>query len=156
MLKITRISYGGTAAIVAGMALITGLDAVGAAKKTIVSALLIAALADNLTDSLSVHIYQESEHLPQREAFRGTLSNFAARLAFSLTFILIVLLVPHSFEVASALAWGTVLLGALSYVLARERQSNAPIEVAKHLIVAALVIVVSRMIGQWISTQLAG
>jgi hypothetical protein len=76
MKKISRIGFGGTAAIVTSMALITGLNAVGTGKSALITALLLAALADNLTDSLSIHIYQESERLDEREAFIGTLSNF--------------------------------------------------------------------------------
>ena len=83
--KISRISYGGTAAIVTSMALITGLNAVGTGKSTLIAALLIAALADNITDSLSIHVYQESERLDEREAFIGTLSNFTTRLLGSLS-----------------------------------------------------------------------
>lgn len=74
------ISFGGTAAIVTSMALIAGLDAAQAGRAGVVSALLIAAVADNLTDSLSVHMYQESERLEQKDAFVGTLSNFGTRL----------------------------------------------------------------------------
>ncbi len=156
MLRTNRISFGGTAAIVTGMALIVGLDAVDASKKTIISALLIAALADNLTDSLSVHVYQESERLPAREALVGTLSNFAARLGLGLSFAGLVALLPQPLAPVAALGWGAILLAALSWVLARERQANAAAEVAKHLVVAALVIFVSRMIGYWINTQIGG
>jgi hypothetical protein len=47
---------------------------------TIIAGLLIVGLADNVTDSLSIHIYQESERLEQHAAFRATISNFATRL----------------------------------------------------------------------------
>jgi hypothetical protein len=67
------------------MALITGLNAVGTAKSTLMSALPIAALADSLTDSLSIHMYQESARLDEREAFIGTVSNFTTRLLGCLT-----------------------------------------------------------------------
>ncbi|HKB58557.1 MAG TPA: hypothetical protein VKC56_00785 [Gallionellaceae bacterium] len=156
MHKLNRISYGGTAAIVTSMALIMGLDAVHATEKTIVSALLIAALADNITDSLSVHIYQESEHLSQREAFIGTLSNFATRFALCLSFVALVVLLPAAPALGAALGWGALLLSALSWALARERRANALSEVAKHLVVAAVVIFVSRLIGGWINTQIGG
>jgi len=63
MINPTRFSFGGTAAIVTSMALMAGFDAANAGRATLVSALLIAAVADNLTDSLSVHMYQESERL---------------------------------------------------------------------------------------------
>lgn len=154
MRKISRVSFGGTAAIVTSMALIVGLHAVHATHKTMVSALLIAALADNLTDSLSVHIYQESERLSQREAFIGTLTNFATRLALCLSFAALVVLLPSGVALGVSLAWGTFLLAALSWVLARERQASALSEIAKHLVVAALVILVSHLIGGWINTQL--
>ena len=75
------ISFGGTAAIVTSMGLIVGLDAATAKSATVLGSLLLAGLADNATDSLSVHIYQESEPLPERQAFRTTVINFAARFS---------------------------------------------------------------------------
>jgi hypothetical protein len=81
-LKIANLSFGSTAAIVTSMALIFGLDAATATKSTIVSGLLIVALADNLTDALSMHVYEESHRrLAPREAFWATFGNFVARLA---------------------------------------------------------------------------
>ena len=72
-MQIKNFSFGATAAIVTSMGLIIGLDAATATKATILSGLLIVAIADNLTDSLSVHIYQESERLEPRAAFHATL-----------------------------------------------------------------------------------
>jgi hypothetical protein len=109
MIKPNRISFGGTAAIVTSMALIAGLDAARAQKTTMVSALLIAAVADNLTDSLSVHMYQESQRIEQREVFFGTLANFATRLLVCLSFVGIVVICPdHHF------GSGRIPLGSLS------------------------------------------
>ncbi len=59
MFNLRRVSFGAPAAIVTSMALIVGLDAATANKATVVGSLLIAGLADNLTDSLTIHIYQE-------------------------------------------------------------------------------------------------
>jgi VIT1/CCC1 family predicted Fe2+/Mn2+ transporter len=155
MFKINQISYGGTAAIVTSMAFIVGLDAANASRNTIISALLIASLADNLTDSLSIHIYQESERLEEHEAFAGTLTNFAARLAICLSFVLLVAIFPMQIAIAAALIYGTLLLGGLSYFLARVRRVGATSEVLKHLVVAFIVIFVSKGIGYWISRQIA-
>ncbi len=106
MIKPTRISFGGTAAIVTSMALLAGLDAANAGKATVMGALLIAAIADNLTDSLSVHMYQESERLEQREAFAGTVTNFGTRLIVCLTFVLIVALFWRHAAAVCGLVWG--------------------------------------------------
>ena len=71
-----------------------------------VSAPLIAAVADNLTGSLSVHMYQESERLEEREAFIGTLTNFATRFIVCLSFVLIVTLFREHAAVGGAVPVG--------------------------------------------------
>jgi hypothetical protein len=151
MFKPNRISFGGTAAIVTSMALITGLNAVNVTKATMVSALLIAAIADNLTDSLSVHIFQESERLEQREVFIGTLANFVTRFAVCLSFVLIVALFRGPVAAVGGIVWGMSLLAALTYMLARDRRVSVVSEVTKHLVAALVVVFVSREVGHWIS-----
>lgn len=156
MFKPSRISFGGTAAIVTSMALIAGLDAAHAHKTTVVSALLIAAIADNLTDSLSVHMYQESQRLEQREVFLGTLANFGTRLLVCLSFIGIVVFCPdHHVGSLVGFFWGMTLLAVLTCLLARQRNVSMLSEVTKHLAAALAVIFVSRQVGQWISAYVA-
>jgi len=147
---INRFSFGGAAAIVTSMALIIGLDAATATKPTIIGGLLIVALADNLTDSLSIHIYQESERLERHEAFVATLTNFAARLLVSLSFVPLVLLLPLHQAVYVSVGWGLLLLCGLTYLLARERGASIVSEISKHIAVALVVISVSKAIGAWI------
>ncbi len=118
-----------------------------------VSALLIAALADNLTDSLSIHMYQESECLEQREAFVGTVTNFATRFSVCLSFVLIVALFRGHAATIGGIVWGMFLLTVLTYILARHRRVNAISEVAKRLSVALVIILVSKSIGHWISAR---
>lgn len=153
MVKINRFSFGSTAAIVAGMALVAGLDAAALPKAAIISSLLIVAIADNLTDSLSIHVYQESERLEPAQAFFATLTNFGARLAVSLSFVLIVALLPLRSAVAASVLWGLVLLAALSWIIARQRRVRAFPEVVKHLLVAVAVIFLSKVLGGWIPAQ---
>ncbi|HTT12424.1 MAG TPA: hypothetical protein VMG60_16185 [Burkholderiaceae bacterium] len=130
------------------MALVVGLNATGSTKVTVIAALLITALADNLTDSLSIHIYQESERLEPREALIGTLSNFATRLVGGLTFVVAVYALPPSVAVAACLAWGMTLLGLLTALLARERGVSVVSEIAKHVLAASAVLAVSRGIAK--------
>lgn len=150
MFRTSRISYGGTAAIVTSTALISGLSAANATKPVIVSALLIAALADNLTDALSIHIFQESEQLDQKEAFTGTLTNFLARLLLCISFVALVGLFPLAQAGKVAIVWGIVLLATLTYLVARERKVSPPREIVKHVVVASAVILASIAIGHWV------
>lgn len=148
------ISFGGTAAIVGSVSLVIGLDAVHASRASIAAGLLIAGFADNLTDSLSVHIYQESERLETRRAFRATLTNFVARAAVTLSFVLLVVLPPLALGVVLAVLWGLFLLAGLSYLLARQRGVPAFSEIWKHLAVAVAAVVLSKLIGMIIEAQL--
>jgi len=150
-MQIKNFSFGATAAIVTSIGLIIGLDAATASKATILSGLLIVAIADNLTDSLSVHIYQESEQLEPRAAFHATLTNFAARLGLSLSFVFLMVILPFHVAVVASILWGLLLLTGLSYVVARTRKLPVLREIAKHLAVAAVVILSSKMVGQIIS-----
>ena len=118
-----------------------------------VSALLIAAVADNLTDSLSVHMYQESERLEEREAFIGTLTNFATRFIVCLSFVLIVALFREHAAAVGGIVWGMSLLSVLTYILARHRKVSAISELGKHLAVALVVVFVSKSIGHWITAH---
>jgi VIT1/CCC1 family predicted Fe2+/Mn2+ transporter len=146
-MPISHFSFGATAAIVTSIGLIVGLDAATATKATILSGLLIVAIADNLTDSLSIHIYQESERLEPRAAFRATLINFAVRLGLSLSFVFLMVILPLRVAVVVSIMWGLLLLTGLSYVLARTRKLPVLPEIAKHVAVAAVVMLSSKAIG---------
>ena len=150
MSTLTQLSYGGTAAIVTGMGVIVGFDSATASRSTLVGSLMLIAVADNLADSLAIHAYQESEKLAPTQAFRSTVTNFLARFVVAASFVILVLAVPAGRLTPAVLAWGMVLLGTLTYFVARDR-GVAPIpEIAKHLAVAIVVILASRAIGTWI------
>lgn len=146
-LPLRRVSFGSPAAIVTSTGLIVGLQTAMIHRGAIAGSLLIFALADNMTDSLGVHIYQESEGLNAHEAFRTTIANFLARLLLSLSFILLVLYAPASTLVYLAAGWGLILLAGLSYLLARARGVSALSEILKHTGVALAVVALSKLVG---------
>lgn len=156
MLNPRRFSFGSTSAIVTSMGVIIGLGAATARTATIVSSLLIFAVADNISDSLSIHMYQEAEKLDERSAFRATLTNFVARLLITLSFVMIAMLLAYPYAGIVALVWGLLLLTGLSYALAMERRVSPMAEIGKHLGVAVLVIAASRVIGSWIFLHVHG
>jgi VIT1/CCC1 family predicted Fe2+/Mn2+ transporter len=141
------ISFGSPAAIATSMALIVGIDSATASKATVLASLLIIGIADNLSDSLSVHIYQESERLMQRHAFRTTIANYLARFTVAASFFFLFLALPTAAAIYVCVAWGFLLLAVLSYLLAKARNVNAWLEIVKHTGVAALVVIVSKFLG---------
>jgi len=140
-------SYGSTAAIVTSMALVVGFEAADIKKATIVSGLFVIALADNLSDSLSIHVYQEAERIERRRAFASTVRNFLVRVFVTLSFIAIIAMVPTELVATSVVGWGTVLLVVFTVTLARERGVSPLGEVWKHLVSVAVVLGISRFVG---------
>ena len=150
MISLTKVSFGGASAVVTSLGLIVGSAAAQTSRASLLEALLIVALADNLTDALGIHIYQESEKLEGHHAFAATLGNFATRLAICGTFLLLVAALPAGSAVMVSLAWGLALLGLLTWLVARSRGVNPVSEVGKHLAIALAVIVMSVGIGMLI------
>jgi VIT1/CCC1 family predicted Fe2+/Mn2+ transporter len=132
---------------VTSLGLIAGFAAAGASTATVVGALLIIAVADNLTDSLSIHIYQESEQLGARAVFRATLMNYVTRLLVSLSFVALVLALPLEWALVVALGWGLLLLGIVTRLVARRRGASVMRELWKHLAATVVVLAVSRVVG---------
>lgn len=87
------------------------------------------------------------------DAFRATVTNFFARLLVALSFVVIVVLLPSAVAPLVTVVWGTALLAGLTFVLARARRVSSAKEIAKHLLVAAVVIGVSRVLGAWIAAR---
>ena len=119
-------------------------------KSAIISSLLIVGLADNLTDTLSIHIFQESELLEPRAAFRATISNFLTRACIAGSFVVLMLLLSGALAILSCLARGIALLVCLTYLVARNRGASVTSDLIKHIAVVAIVIVASGLIGSWI------
>ena len=152
-LKDTRFSFGATAAIITNLALVVGLRTGEHARVSIIGGMLVIALADNISDSVGIHIYQESECLAQKEVWVSTLTNFISRLLVSLTFISLVLFLPLQLAVVGSLAWGLLLLSFISYRIARERKLSPYTAMLEHLIIAVLVILMSDFFGRLIISR---
>lgn len=151
-LKQTKFSFGATSGIITNLGIIVGLDKVTHPRLSIIGAILIVAIADNISDSLGIHIYQESECLSQKEVWSSTVTNFITRFLVSLSFIVLVLMMPLAFAVTCSVIWGFFLLSILSYTIARIRGVNPRQAIFEHLCIASVVILASN----FLSTRLMG
>lgn len=149
--KLSNYIFGSAAAIITNVSLIVGMGSAQAGKGPIIGALLTIAIADNISDSLGIHLYKESEGYGGKLSLLATALSFAARLVVSLSFIAIVLALPISTAIPIAIIWGLLLLTVLSYLINRSRNLSSVMEIAKHLFVALIVIWLSRYAGYLIA-----
>jgi hypothetical protein len=147
MININKYSMGATAAIITSMGLIAGLTQGADAKISIVTGLLIIAVADNISDSFSIHIYKEGEGASHKEVRSSTMGNFLIRFILALTFVGIILLFSPLTALIIASVWGLFLLAGLSYLIAKGRETHPLFMVSRHLLIALLVIAGSKFLG---------
>jgi len=152
MTHLTKFSFGATSAIVTSLAFIVGLSRSINPKLAIIGSLLVIAVADNISDSLGIHIYQESELKKSKAVRVSTFYNFLTRFLVILVFISLVTFLPIGYSVIFSMVWGISLLSALSYFIAKEQKVNPYSAILQHVAIAVLVIVVSNFLGGWITS----
>ena len=144
--KLYKFSFGSTSAIITSMGLVVGLGSLNTGKGSILGSLMVIAVADNISDSLGIHIYQESEG-NSKDNVSTTVSNFISRFVVSLSFVAIVLLLPTSLIKIATVIWGAGLLSVLTYFIAKAKGERVFPEVVYHLVVALIVVGVSQGLG---------
>lgn len=150
----TKFSFGATSAIITILGLITGLDTLAHPKLSIIGGILLIALSDNISDSIGIHIYQESECIGSKEVWISTLTNFLTRLFVSLSFVFLVAVLPIKLAVLCSLIWGLAILTFMSYIIAKERKVNPYLAIFEHVSLAVFVIAASHFIGRSVITRL--
>jgi vacuolar iron transporter family protein len=150
---LSKFSFGITSAIVTSLALMLGLDTLHNAKSSIIGALLIIAIADNISDSLGIHVYKESL-TPESKAdpWIFTITNFLTRLGVVMFFIALVLTLPLNISSVVAVVFGLTLLSVMSYYIGVQQKINPAKSVAEHLVIAIVVIIASHFLGQLIGS----
>jgi VIT1/CCC1 family predicted Fe2+/Mn2+ transporter len=146
----TRFSFGATSAIITNLGIVTGLDTMTHPKLSIIGALLVIALADNLSDSFGIHMYQESERVGKKEVFISTLTNFFTRLLVSSTFIILIIVLPIKPAVICSVIWGLLLLAVMTYTIAKQQKINPYPAIFVHVGIAILVVIASNFAGKFI------
>ncbi len=136
-------SFGATSAVLTGIAVIVGLSGTANAVVSIITALIIIAIADNVSDSFGIHIHQESQRESVAEVRRATFANFATRVCVVLVFVLLVLLLPLKLAVASSILFGTAVISTISYFIARGQRASPSKVVLQHLLLTVTVIAAS-------------
>jgi vacuolar iron transporter family protein len=150
------IGFGLTSATITTLGLIIGLDAGTGSKLAVAAGILTIAVADSFSDALGVHIAKESEgNFSEREIWQATIYTFLCKFFFALTFLIPVLLLKENLVIIVAIIWGFLMLIVLNYHVARTSGQKPLKVIAEHLLIAIMVIILSRgaglLIGHWLT-----
>jgi len=154
---ITGISFGLTTAVITSLGMIVGMHSATSSKLAVVAGIVVMAIADGLSDAVSLHTAEEAEvekgrgkHTP-KEIWLTTFFTFLSVSGFTLTFAIPISLFPLETAVFLAIAWGMLLLILLNLYIAKIRKENPIKLISEHVLLATFVIIVSHLVGNLIA-----
>lgn len=147
----TGLCFGLTSGIITTLGLMVGLNSGTGSKLAVIGGILTIAVADAFSDALGIHISEESENSHStREVWESTVFTFVSKFLVAMTFIVPVLLFDLSKAIMASLIWGFLVLGILSFFLARGQERNPWKVVPEHLIILMVVVIATDLVGSWI------
>lgn len=147
----TGFSFGLTSGIITTLGLMVGLQAGTQSKIAVIGGILTIAIADAFSDSLGIHISEETENKhSEKEIWESTVSTFLAKFVFTLTFLVPVLLFKLPIAIWAGIIWGLSLLCLFSFFIAKQQKANTSKVVSEHLLIALLVVLITHYVGSWI------
>lgn len=149
------LGFGLTSGIITTLGLIMGLYSGTYSKMVIIGGIFIIAIADAFSDSLGMHISEEagSKKTTIENIWETTISTFLFKLISALTFVIPVFILELRTAVIVSVIWGLFLLYIFSFYLAKKNKLNPIKIIAEHLIIAILVIIITRFVGNWVAVN---
>ena len=145
-------SFGMTSGIITTLGVIVGLNSSTSSSLVVIGGILTVAIADAFSDSLGIHMSEEAENChTSKEVWEATFSTFFCKFVIASSFIIPVLLLELKIAVIISLFWGLTMLSFFSFTLAREQEKKSLYVVLEHLLIAVLVIIVTHLVGYWVS-----
>jgi len=146
------VSFGLTSAIITTLGLFIGLSAATDEKLIIIGGILTIAIADAFSDALGIHLSEESDKRNKnKHIWRATITTFFTKLIIALTFLIPILLFNLQTAIIVSIIYGLILLSIFSYKIAKTRKEKPIYTIIEHLIIAIIVIIITKIIGQTIS-----
>jgi VIT1/CCC1 family predicted Fe2+/Mn2+ transporter len=151
------ISFGMTTSVITALGMIVGMYSATSSKLAVIAGIVIMAIADGLSDAVSLHTVKETEmhrgkaRYSAKAVWLTTIFTFISVACFTLTFTIPVLLLSLRQAILVSIAWGAFLILALNFYIAKLRKESPVKQLTEHLLLTAFVIIVSYFIGGWIA-----
>ena len=156
-MKLTDVSYGTTSAVITSLAIMIAISGTANSVVTIITALLIIAIADNISDSFGIHIYAESEAVNGKEVTRTTMYNFISRVIVVAVFIAFILLFNMTIAIILSITFGLTVIAVVSYYISKmQKKHDMVMSILKHLLITIAVIIGSFILRIIISRYIVG
>jgi len=142
-------SFGLTSGVITTLGLIIGLYSSTESKVIILGGILIIALADALSDSIGIHISEESKKRnSKKEIWEATFSTFFSKFVFALSFVIPILFFELGLAMILSIVWGLLLISVLSFYISKKNRALKVI--VEHVVLTILVVAATYGIGRFV------
>ncbi|MBN1786386.1 MAG: hypothetical protein JW825_05320 [Candidatus Methanofastidiosa archaeon] len=149
----TGIGFGLTSAIITTLGLMMGLYSGTGSEIAIIGGIITIAIADAFSDSLGIHISEESkEYTDSKHVWECTITTFLSKFIFALTFAVPVWFMELERAIIVNIAWGFSLITLFSYYISTIKNENPVRIIIEHVSIAFLVIIISYLVGLWVNS----
>ncbi len=148
----TGLGFGLTSGVITTLGLMIGLYSGTQSSKAVIGGILTIAVADAFSDALGIHISQESQNQYSfKQIWISTLATFLSKFLMAISFLVPIFLFQLSHAVIISAVWGLFVLTIISYLIAKQEQSDPIKIISEHLVIALLVILATHLLGDWIA-----
>lgn len=150
---ITGASFGLTTAVITSLGMLVGMYSATSSKLAVIAGIVIMAIADGLSDAVSLHTVEEAEvekgenKHTQKEIWLTTFIAFFAVCGFTLTFAVPVWFLSLKAAIFADIVWGMLLLTILNLLIARIKKEKPIKLIVEHVLLAVFVIIISYFAG---------
>jgi VIT1/CCC1 family predicted Fe2+/Mn2+ transporter len=145
--------FGITSGIVTTLGLIVGLSSGTHSELAVIGGILSIAIADGLSESMSMHVSRKSENRDRLYIWESTIATLFAKFIVTMSFAIPVLLTNLQTAVMIDIGWGLFLLVILSFLVSEYEGRKKWKDILEHLLVAILVVALSYGAGEWINAR---
>lgn len=150
------LGFGLTSGIITTLGLIVGLNSGTHSKIVVLSGILVIAVADAFSDSLAMHISEESsgKNKTNKQIWESTFSTLIFKFIFALLFLIPIFLFNLKTAIIISIILGMILIFTFSYIIASKKNMNPLHAGFEHLAIAIIVIIITHFVGK-LANQLA-
>ena len=146
------LSFGLTSGIITTLGLMVGLHSGTQSQLAVLGGILIIAVADAFSDAFGIHLSEESENQhTDREIWESTIFTFLFKFSCAVSFIIPVLTLELQLAIIVSVVYGLIILGILSFLVAKRQGKTIWKVVVEHLIIAVVVIVFTHFLGDLVA-----
>lgn len=141
------LGFGITSGVITTLGLTVGLLAGNASRVAVISGIIIIAISDAFSDSLGMHISQESQNKSKKDIWYTSITTFFAKAVVAFTFIIPIIIFTPPISIHVEIIWGFLILSSYSYYIAKKNKTPVISVLAEHVFIAGIVVLISYFIG---------